>query len=99
MDKPTQEQIEEFWERCGLHKDGHFWYTVEGKQLSEEMPDIDLNNLFGFAVPKLKPWRESVNLMQAWLGKVMYAHQDPALALFWALWQARETAIKHYEEV
>ena len=55
--KPTQEQIREFWEWCGLIDGGNFWFDPEGKQLSEEIPPIDLNSLLRWAVPKLDTWQ------------------------------------------
>ena len=51
----SDEQVERLWKWCGLRRDGNFWYDPEGKQLSEETPPMDLNNLFLFAVPKLYP--------------------------------------------
>ncbi len=49
----TDQERRDFWERFGLHKDGNFWYTSEGKQLSEETSPITLDNLFLYAVPQL----------------------------------------------
>jgi len=57
MNKPTQEQAKEFWERCGLHLVGATIevqaYWVDAKWFSitmnEKLP-IDLNNLFEYAV-------------------------------------------------
>ena len=51
--KPTEEQTKRLWERCRLRKDGNFWYDPKGKQLSEELLPLDLNNLFRWAMPKL----------------------------------------------
>ncbi|KKN74763.1 hypothetical protein LCGC14_0388050 [marine sediment metagenome] len=59
--EPTQEQIKEFWEACGLHhyvspkekisyEDNH-WIAPDGTKYSG-YPPIDLNNLFKYAVPK-----------------------------------------------
>ena len=62
--QPTQEQISELWEWCGfkvketvnsfhepiivLLEHPHFGSLIVGK------PELDLNNLFEFAVPKLR---------------------------------------------
>ncbi len=65
--KPTKEQIREFWEQCGLRYEcydspaspnmGGAWVDANGKFANfdepSEMPPIDLNNLFKYAVPKL----------------------------------------------
>jgi len=56
MDRPTQEQIKEFWEWCGfknkewLNNPKHFyWETPFGNLFGELVPPIDLNNLFKYA--------------------------------------------------
>jgi hypothetical protein len=45
--EPTPEETEKFWEWCG--------FRLVGKSItrSSDFPDIDLNNLFKYAVPKL----------------------------------------------
>ena len=62
---PTDEQIKKFWERCGFwqytiwhgfmgltsHKE---WIDPKGDIYGDNLPPIDLNNLFKYAVPKLK---------------------------------------------
>lgn len=68
MNEPTQEQIKEFWEGCGLHiaeqtwVDDHYepdgqWYDANGHLYTGDylygIPVLDLNNLFRYAVPKL----------------------------------------------
>jgi len=72
VEKPTQEQIREFWEWCGFER-ARFEPTVKGvskyqyevgywvypdnitdKMIwSQELPSIDLNNLFKYAVLRL----------------------------------------------
>lgn len=94
--EPTQEQIEEFWEWCGLRYEcydtpamphqGGAWLDTSGKLANEdepcELPPIDLNNLFKYAVPKLDQSRYYHAL------KSIFLKQDnPTLALFWALWE------------
>jgi len=98
--KPTEKEIKEFWEWCGFTTtlDGHgVTQTVapNGAWLSR-LPDLDLNNLFKWAVPKIKglvKLSKSDNhtdyiatvsdyeLNQE--GKI--ANPDPALTLFWAI--------------
>jgi hypothetical protein len=89
----TEEQIKKFWEWCGLRPD---------ILLDKSLPPIDLNNLFKWAVPKLhelgdKEWIETIEF--TWFGTVrctlypfdlpeIYVNdEDPALALFWAIWK------------
>ena len=56
--KPTEEEIKRFWEWCGFYyrkdKDplASFWETKDGRAWGYELPRIDLNNLFKYAVPK-----------------------------------------------
>ncbi len=88
--QPTTKQIQWFWEQCGLHKDGNSWHNANGKQLSEEEPPIDLNNLFEYAVPKL---REDLfedaftRRMWGWIELVLDG-DDPAPALFRVIYKA-----------
>ena len=88
--KPTDKQIQWFWEQCGL--DFEDFYLEEGYT----EPDIDLNNLFKYAVPialgKLCESRHALEncegrLFLLWLEE--YRHcKDFALALFWAIYKA-----------
>jgi hypothetical protein len=60
--EPTQEQIKWFWEQCGFT----WWETAEawcfGKyEVSRELPPIDLNSLFKYAVPKLSQYSFYMN--------------------------------------
>ena len=69
MDKPTDEQIQFVWERCGFketrkvlycNKDKtayRAWLDPDGNKdhWTYSTPPIDLNNLFKYAVPKLEP--------------------------------------------
>ena len=101
--QPTEKQIKKLCEWCGLRKDGNFWHDPEGKQLSEELPSIDLNSLFKWAVPNLQDKGEVISLIayeHAGFGcriasvftttgaHTMVEDKDPALALFWAISQA-----------
>ena len=126
--QPTEAQIKEFWERCGIHchkwegreddlmgagrcqcgesemgfEDGGkvFWYK------SEIPYPIDLNNLFKYAVPKLveQDYEVTVRCFQAKWEVTLFAGkqpfndseikdvEDPALALFWAIWEVKADA-------
>ena len=112
--KPTEEQIKEFWERCGFESRmmpnysadnsscNYVWFNPEGIGCYK-LPPLDLNNLFEYAVPKVD------TLVQMEFGRntegyfvvVGYADetnifsvndQDPALALFWALYPVLKEA-------
>jgi len=76
-----------------------WWQYPDGIQ-SSNSPPIDLNNLFKYAVPKLdycditKPetpkgwWVSSVRIEVN--NRIVFGHKidkDPALALFWAIWE------------
>jgi len=56
-EKPTQEQIKKFWEWCGFRrvKDSEsYWQDpIDSFHTSLGLPEINLNNLFRYAVPKL----------------------------------------------
>ncbi len=115
--KPTEQQIKEIWEWCGLtyeyspytNSSGSYWYILRdtegstitcngigwfpiGRQLS-----IDLNNLFEYAVPKLKkeiPPARFYAILREWVDQIMRG-DNPADSLFWligneALWQVKE---------
>ena len=119
MKEPTNKQIKEFWEWCGwvneitrtpplniFGGDDIYNWTRPDKVIHyKELPPVDLNNLFKYAVPKLRKkgclfthefrleptrftglfvvaiWRSG----EEWM--VCKTDEDPALALFWALWE------------
>ena len=65
----------------------------------EDPPEIDLNNLFKYAVPKIKQYNLTVFPDDVWAwhivseyGNVIFEslHTDPALALFWAIWEVMD---------
>ncbi len=88
---PTKEQIQGLWEQC-----------VSGNILRDLLIDgtnsISLNNLFKYAVPKVKFLRiekQHYPLSGDWLVTIqMYKYEieiddnDLALALFWAIYKA-----------
>ena len=67
MNEPTEEQIKKFWEWCGWKRiplgkhNFHYergekvmdWLAPDSDRSSTRLPDIDLNNLFKYAVPKV----------------------------------------------
>ena len=98
MNKPTEEQIKEFWEWCGLQPPkcdipNHmvvppFWHC--------RPVELDLNNLFKYAVPKavdiicsknkLNRWNGYEGLFSFWMWQIRNPDSDDyALALFWAI--------------
>ena len=84
MKQPTEEQVKEFWERCGLPYEGYSNANrLEGKILSS----IDLNNLFKYAVLNLELFSVvgRLRLLRYWVEEL--GDNDPALALFWAIYE------------
>ena len=71
MSKPTQEQIEKFWKRCGLKEQPTgSWYTDDGQFVYVEAPPIDLEHigfLFKYAVPKPRELGYMLNLSSGML--------------------------------
>ena len=106
--QPSDSEKREFWEWCEFKfiKDGYgwgqdSWLSPLGDTLLK-LPNLDLNNLFKYAVPKLKDnyqyeligWNEGqhravINKFQkGWAETYTIAmDKDPALALFWAIWE------------
>ena len=65
MNQPTKEQMRWFCEQCGLRNlYGRYdtWLYPDGKYGNQ--PDLDLNNLFKYAVPKLD---KKVSGTNAWI--------------------------------
>lgn len=87
--KPTDEQIKEFWEWCGLKviqsADGYL--MVKNAKGHTSWLDVDLNNLFKYAVPKVG--KNHMGLFAFWIRQAVVEDKDPALALFWALWEVK----------
>ncbi len=100
--QPTQEQIKEFWEWCGCQvvmnqhfiSEDLFYFDVvfpDGKEIrvDELIESIDLNNLFKYAVPAIRKkelWLELL-LKTGIVDQIWEVNIDPALALFWAIWE------------
>ncbi len=132
---PTDEQVKEFWGKCGLvcinnsinqevstsceamtlDKPVSGWYKPDYQKGTSKLislrdtPPIDLNNLFRYAVPKIEmPVMLSTYLSETEVVLPSYfpdaetpeedfmspplsvKNEDPALALFWACYEALE---------
>lgn len=107
MIEPTEGQKEAFWRRHGFHQVtrkevydlGYYTLWENGKGYIEgKLPDIDLNNLFKWAVPRLEElqsitfnWHrnnECEVILWFYSGiKVAGIASAPNLALFWAIWE------------
>ena len=109
MDKPTEAQIKEFWEWCGFKETSKVRYYDKDKtpykawlnpdsdedNWAYSFPPIDLNNLFEYAVPKLKyfmlsgfPLDETYKVVaMTETSTKRRSDNDPALSLFWAIWK------------
>uniref|UniRef100_A0A6M3L2Q5 Uncharacterized protein n=1 Tax=viral metagenome TaxID=1070528 RepID=A0A6M3L2Q5_9ZZZZ len=79
---PTNKQIKEFWEKLSPTPDDWRMYEI---WLYSGYPPIDLNNLFKYAVPKLDQSRYYKALSSIFYYDAI--KEDPALALFWAIYQ------------
>lgn len=74
---------------------GDRWITPDELAVIGFLPQINLDNLFEYAVPKV---REILNeseqivypfhkFMLRWAYAIAISRKDPALALFWAIWK------------
>ncbi len=97
--QPTEAQLKELWEWCGLKQKcspqndmfhrGIWTDAIEWRQF--DTPEIDLNNLFKYAVPKLKQeYRNWKNVLRIWIDSSVGDCEKDALALFWAIWSLIE---------
>ena len=91
--KPTDKQIQEFWELCGLKWDsviGHWDYPDSSPH--SQLPPIDLNNLWRYAMPKLMGHNYLIGycVLLEWIKEYtnVWNTVDPALALFWTIYRA-----------
>ena len=84
----AQERIQRFWEWCGFEfhlsasENPHYWRAPDGKSLSE-LPPIDFNSLFQYAVPKIldEGYLFLRVLFNDWVEE-LEEDKDPATALF-----------------
>ena len=101
MTEPTQEQIKELWGWCefkfklSASENPHYWIDPFGRAMAK-LPPIDLNNLFKYAVPKrIRQYEDKGEhtasvwnkLFITWVHSMVEGNSDPALALFWAIWE------------
>ena len=95
MNEPTEAQINRqqklyFWKTVGFKYTGddyHEEWVFNGKSF-DNLPLIDLNNLFKHAVPKLieKLGTYRANgVMSVWINIVVIDGVDPAYSLFWSI--------------
>lgn len=104
MSKPTEEQVKKFWEWCGFRygERGNLagWLLNGELPYFKNLPDLDLNNLFKWAAPKLindigtmGTYFLVCSAMYEAIEKVNFSEKKaeyngkPALALFWAIWE------------
>ena len=88
MDRPTEEQIKEFWEWCGFTNDrGENWEKLGwfASPLVEGYPSIDLNNLFKyFLLPLLERDLDLYyKVLALWHQSLLHHQEDPAISLFY----------------
>lgn len=85
------EEIKEFWEWCGVRPTIGRVPDIDGTcYVSNNVyPDIDLNNLFKYAVIRLKDFKLYKDALGGWVSVADYEHngysKDPALALYSAI--------------
>ena len=104
MNEPTEAQIKEFWEKIGFEPHDFYdetWSTPD-KKTWVDLPPIDFNNLFKYAVPKLNKKDNDLYDIRFTFNRpnggvtcdinreediTQAQGKDPALALFWAIWE------------
>lgn len=98
-ERPTEKRLCVLWETKTFKDDAGKTQVLERW---EQIPELDLNNLFKYAVPKLgekKYYAElyydiPIYVATIWRhegGKATVERsKDPVLALFWAIWQVME---------
>ena len=76
MNEPTKEQQQWLWEKCGFkhtNSPNEFirrnWWTNPEHHCESHLPDLDLNNLFKYAVPI---WIEKIMAEQECSSDVAY---------------------------
>ena len=86
--EPTEAQIKELWEGCGLKKPHYFWRSPSGKQLTAGTPPVDLNNLWEYVIPQLcKEYRNWRSVLHDWIDQCTGDYGKDTLALFWAIYE------------
>lgn len=118
MDNLSEEKIKDFWKRCGFKSTKHEiysddstddgWDEIDGWQYPDStttnarLPDINLNNLFKYAIPKCAEHLEfTIELFRGhgyWACNLFYldneihktGYTSPELALLWAIYEILE---------
>ena len=99
--KPTNEQVREFWEWCGVRPEKVYeQLSFRGGSYYLKYPELDLNNLFKYAGPKLldEGWDIMISYNQefkTWDVELSHPTKQAILeqkttlvtALFWAIWE------------
>ncbi len=92
QEQPTQAQLQELWEWCGFKIRGEtegekLWYAPDGIVFNCGAPPLDLNNLFKYAIPKLKSefpnWK---SVLLDWLNCLTGDYEKDVPTLFWLIW-------------
>ena len=108
--EPTEKELKRFWEWCGLKYEDPYWVNEDcregqccfyGEYYAELLGTLTLNNLFKWAVPKLRDCDLTWDITEhEWVVRVAMFfnigktgevrentewNKDPALALFWAI--------------
>jgi len=103
MNKPTQKELVHFWEWCGLKRGTCGWMYDPADPLKPIFPPLNLISLFQYAVPKLGGYEitfDNENSVCIFLGDESdircyeSINEDPALALFWVLWEIKNIELK-----
>jgi len=101
VNKPTDEQAKESWERYGLKESpsGIRYPEDRGSDYHRTYPPIDLNNLFRYAEFKAVinigiKRKISIDDARGWLFELWLDNMKKGLnyidALFWALWEVKD---------
>ena len=92
---PTKEQIQWLWEQCRARCiKCNKLIKVKSQRINSDCCcysyelDLDLNNLFKYAVPKIKTTFWRAEMLINWIFRIVYYNEDPALSLFWAIKKA-----------
>jgi len=104
--EPTDEQVKELWKLViPMDESGHWWHYPDGFAYLAPTP-ITLDNLFKYAVPKLKGMYDIrlQNSLGGWYAIVyrpysgskdagLFEDKDPSIALFWAIYAVLKEGI------
>jgi len=94
--QPTQEQIERFWEWCGATRYDLWSFKGQGFKFPNgdkhsNMPLVDLNNLFKYAMPTIYEHNLWLELEKTGITNLFWCVDiNPAIELFWAIWEVAQ---------